>query len=408
MDSGVWLGVEDGAPVVVRRVGADGRDRLVRTATQLERATHPGVVRIVASRPWGDGWELVTEYGGRSVAAARWATVDDVAALGAAVATTLADLHECGVVHGRLGASRILIGSGDRPVLCGLAPAGGPGEPSGAPADDIAALGRVLHDLLAPLTASGAPAQARLTALRAIVEGTGGVPSSRRPTARRLSAELRTPAGVARSREPSGLPTARGGPRRGPSARPVRRRRRAPAVWPVVVGVLAIALAVVVVVGRPASRGGPAAPASSTRSAVDTTAVPRCVATEQTSIAAGSCGRDVSVEGAAVVVDGQRYVVGVEGDVVAVADWDCAGGLRAAVLRPATGEVRVFAAFTSDRVLSVARAERAARATSLAIRGRGGCAILGVLEAPAEGTAPATPDRMPASMDELTGQQHGP
>ena len=85
------------------------------------------------------------------------------------------------------------------------------------------------------------------------------------------------------------------------------------------------------------------------------------------------------------MVDGQRYVVGVDGDMVAVADWDCAGELRAAVLRPTTGEVRVFAPFTADRRLSVARAERPEPTPgSLAIDVRGGCATLGILGGPAD------------------------
>ena len=115
--------------------------------------------------------------------------------------------------------------------------------------------------------------------------------------------------------------------------------------------------------------------------AVTPTALPRCVATVGTTISADACGHDVRVEGPAVVVDGQRYIVGVDGDEVAVADWGCAGALRAAVLRPTTGEVRVFAPFTPDRRLSVARAERREpAAASLAIEVRGGCPTVGILD----------------------------
>ena len=122
----MWLGIEDGVPVVGRRVGPDGRDRLCQTAAHLERAAHPGVVRVVASRPWEDGWELVTEHGGLPVAAARWTSAVEVAALGAAVATILADLHEREVVHGRLDASR----TPDRPVRdAGAVRAGRAGRP---------------------------------------------------------------------------------------------------------------------------------------------------------------------------------------------------------------------------------------------------------------------------------------
>ena len=372
MDPGVWLGLEEGVPVVGRRVGPDGREGLRRTAAQLERASHPGVVRVVASRASGDGWELVTEHGGLPVAAAAWTSPVDVAALGAAVAATLADLHDQGVVHGRLDARRILIGRQGQPVLCGLAPPAGPGEIDALPADDVAALGRVLRALLAPMGATGPSARATLASLGSVLDATEADPPSRRPTARRLAAELGSHVPGPPVRPPARV-----------AGRPAAVARRRVGGGAALAGLVTVTVALVVGIAfglRPAARGAPGPRAAGDRSAVATTVVPGCVATEGTPIAAGACGHAVRVEGPAVVVDGQRYVVGIDGDEVAVADWDCAGALRAAVLRPTTGEVRVFAPFTPDRRLSVVRAERPEpTAASLAIGVRGGCPTIGGL-----------------------------
>ena len=50
----------------------------------------------------------------------RWTgSVADVGGVAASVASTLADLHDAGVVHGRLDASHVLVGDGGRPRLCG-------------------------------------------------------------------------------------------------------------------------------------------------------------------------------------------------------------------------------------------------------------------------------------------------
>ena len=46
--------------------------------------------------------------------------------------------------------------------------------------------------------------------------------------------------------------------------------------------------------------------------------------------------------------EGRRWTVGDPGDVVVVGDWDCDGASTPAVVRPATGEVWVFAAWTPE------------------------------------------------------------
>jgi hypothetical protein len=80
---------------------------------------------------------------------------------------------------------------------------------------------------------------------------------------------------------------------------------------------------------------------------------------------AADCGHDVEVEVGAVVVDGERSAVGVAGDVVAVADWGCAGAPRPAVLRPSTGEVLVFSGPGAGGARHVEAAQRVPGARAL-------------------------------------------
>jgi co-chaperonin GroES (HSP10) len=51
--------------------------------------------------------------------------------------------------------------------------------------------------------------------------------------------------------------------------------------------------------------------------------------------------------GGLVTVGSARYEVGAPGDVIAIGDWDCDGQSTPAVLRPATGEVFIFAAWAT-------------------------------------------------------------
>jgi hypothetical protein len=143
MDVHIRVDLDADGPVVIKSaVGMAAADRLQHERDRLRRAAHPGVVALVG--PAGDGAELRTRYAGEPVS--RWSgAVPAVAGLGAAVAVTLADLHALGVVHGRLDDGHILLGDDGRPRLCGFSPP----PVDACPADDVAALGAVLADLLA-------------------------------------------------------------------------------------------------------------------------------------------------------------------------------------------------------------------------------------------------------------------
>src|SRR5262245_8392064 len=141
MDMHVRLDMDDNGPVVVKTATPAAVDRLRLEIERLRQAAHPGVVAIVAVAD-PPACELRTRYAGEPVGG--WAgTPASVAGLGAAVATTLADLHGAGVVHGRVDASHILVGEDGRPRLCGFSHPG-----PAAPADDVAALADVLSNLL--------------------------------------------------------------------------------------------------------------------------------------------------------------------------------------------------------------------------------------------------------------------
>src|ERR687891_2523407 len=207
MSMHVRVALDGEGPIAVKTAtGDDDVARLRLEAERLERAAHPGLVAVL-SGPHGHGepdtdadMELRTRFAGDPVS--NWTgSVANVAGLGAAVAATLADLHDLSVVHGRLDSTHILVDHDGRPRLCGLSH---PGE--AAPEDDVAALGRVLAELLER------------------------VPAERHrpfPWLRGDAADRRAPEqGIAPAVDPvprprpSAPPLAGGGPRAGPGPRP--------------------------------------------------------------------------------------------------------------------------------------------------------------------------------------------
>ncbi|CAN5734333.1 hypothetical protein BH10ACT1_BH10ACT1_00620 [soil metagenome] len=136
----------DDGPIVVKTATDDaGRARLQREVGRLEQARHPGIVHLVAHD--GAGGRLVLGWAGDQTLELVRPTVPAAAAILAAVATTVADLHELGVIHGRLEPSHVIIGADGRPRLCGLA-GREPAERPATPADDVGALGHLIDHLL--------------------------------------------------------------------------------------------------------------------------------------------------------------------------------------------------------------------------------------------------------------------
>lgn len=165
-------------------------DRVPAEAAALAKARHPGVVELVDSA----GDVLRTNMvDGRALADMGPVPAAEIAGVAAAVASILADLHDLGVVHGGIDASHVLVAGDGRPLLCSL----GRG---GEPADDVAALGQLVTDLLA-----GAPPEHRRRSRR------------RQSGRRRLGPMLAPPvtpalaelAAEAMAAEPAARPTAR-------------------------------------------------------------------------------------------------------------------------------------------------------------------------------------------------------
>src|ERR1700687_1694520 len=105
---------EGGAVVKRPEVGADG-PRLRREAELLAAARHSGVVSLLETGEDPSGpWIKLADVGGPSLAAVLAAPpegieVGDLARLVGAVATTVADLHDLGLVHGGIDARHVLL-----------------------------------------------------------------------------------------------------------------------------------------------------------------------------------------------------------------------------------------------------------------------------------------------------------
>jgi hypothetical protein len=177
--------------------------RLRQEAAVLDYARHPGVVELIGLEHPGelrlraiDG-PCLADYlcDGRQP----W-TVAEVLAFAAEAATTVADLHDIGVIHGQLTAQHVLIGSERRPVLCSLGhSADGPEGDAGGPEGDVAALGQLLRQLRSGVVAADRPG-VREALDQAVSSATHPDPA-RRPTARALARRLAEP--VPRRRLPA-------------------------------------------------------------------------------------------------------------------------------------------------------------------------------------------------------------
>src|SRR4051794_439935 len=111
---------------------AEEAARLVREADQLEAARHPGVVELVGVEGHGVGAILLTAHvEGPVLAQVGRLPLEEGAGLLAALASTLADLHQLGLVHGAVAPDHVIVGPGGRPVLCGFGYGGRAGQPLG-------------------------------------------------------------------------------------------------------------------------------------------------------------------------------------------------------------------------------------------------------------------------------------
>jgi eukaryotic-like serine/threonine-protein kinase len=404
----------DGLVALKSAIDEEDTVRLLREAAVLAVASHPGVVVVQGVRDAEGRPALATSWvGARSLADVGSLPPHQVAATVSAVASTVADLHELGIVHGQLGdPSHVLLDTQGRPVLCGFgrarlidrgstlghadhgAPCSSDRTPS--PSDDVAGLGSLLGVLLEaeplfefPRTRRAARRAAGSTddlrrALLTLADHASADDQTCRPTARALAASLQ------RLAPEASLPADTTAPTDGPNVRDdaddaierlratvaeptgttARWRRRAPAIVGALVASLVVALTVGVLSPDRTSGGlanGPPRPADTTtaaaspsRSRPSTTSSPPPTAPAELPTApdptqAATVGATGADSVTVIELDGQRYEVGVPGDQVLVDDLACDGRRRAALLRPSTGEVYVFDSWAQPGIDLVAR-----------------------------------------------------
>lgn len=393
---------------------ADDARRLRHEAEMLDLARHPGVVELVSCESDGDDVTLLTRFAGtHSLDTVGPVTVARAAGIVAALASTVADLHDLGIAHGRIDPSHVVIGAGGRPLLCGFGGGGrvgcrpgstaipgfidsaASGEATLAPETDVYGLGAVLRALVVDGPNEFEPIPDRrfnLARLRPMWSGyqrralltladraTDEMPL-RRPPARRFASDIleTVPSATIDDAMPF---TAPGTTQRDQS----RRLTLGPTI------AAAIALLVVAAFVTNAWRGArsaasPAAPSmvatvAATSDQTATTDGPCGTAPRGPDLDGDGCGDAVEVQPDRVVAVGTtRFTVGAPGDQVALGDWDCDGTSTIALLRPSTGEVFVFDSWAiSGTDVTVTPTANVRDGVAVEARAEGRCATLVVL-----------------------------
>jgi hypothetical protein len=363
---------EGPGPMTVRkRASTEGEHRrLQHEASMLSAAAHPGVVELLSM----EGEERIESLVLRRASGGALGGLGDrrpevVAGIGAAVATTLADLHDIGFSHGAVTAEHILFDEEGRPLLCsfGAATAGGWGpELAARQQEDVRRLATVLLEWA---TEDGRPVP---RALRAVLEGAATTRGrSRRGGARGLARALiegvpgaRLP-GPGHEGEEESEEGEEGQRRDDPVAEPAlqggRVRSRA---WLAVVPAGAL-LATILALTLPHGRPGRSDPVT-------------CPAVDD------GCGPVALDHGVLATPNGRFRLTATadDTDVAVLGRWGCGPTASPAVLRTG-GQVWVFDAWPSRGTSETARLLRLVRgAVSLRVEPtQSGCDQLQVLEA---------------------------
>lgn len=348
-------------PLVKRASDAAGRNRLRREARVLQRARHPGVVAVLAWHDRPDDAELsLARVNGPTLADAPPADPTAAASVVAAVARTIADLHDLGIAHRRVGAEHVLLASARHPVLCGFGDATDQATTADRRADVAALIDLVELVAVSVDTTAGRSARRRARRLRRVpVE----LRRAAAPvTAGALAARLGRVSGPATTRRPNvARPT---GVRPGARPLPILRRFAALALVPAVVA------GALVVRARPVERPSRAAAGEAATGEAAAGTGPGSVgpnrpsgtASSTRSSTAGPSSTTVPAPidpGAAptprVVAGGSTYEAGDPGDRIVVADWTCTGEPSALLLRPSTGDLWLFASLPAPDEAVVAQ-----------------------------------------------------
>ncbi len=114
--------------VLVEKVSSNDeeRQRLREEAATLRAVAHPGVVSLVSAT---DGRISLRRVHGRDLRAVPTQAPHVTAAWGAALCTTVGDLHGIGCVHAAITAEHVILDADGHPVLCGFGSARWPRDP---------------------------------------------------------------------------------------------------------------------------------------------------------------------------------------------------------------------------------------------------------------------------------------
>ncbi len=335
--------------------------RIAREAELLTAARHPGVVELVGIE--GDPLDpvLVTQrVEGQTLASAGPLSRAEAAGITAALASTLANVHQQGVVHGAVTPEHVIIGPGGRPVLCGF----GHGGRAGAldPAIDVHGLGTLLRSLL---TEARRPPSDPLLRL---AEDATAPEAAQRPTAARFAAAINEI--VPDACLPGATVAANAGAlealRRAhaaPSFRGYKKSRRRRPVLVAAAGILVVSAGALAFNSLSGPGGEAAAPipepllpsAEQSTPTTSTTLAPVVVSSGLPAptcapvdgiLAADTdgdgCPEALTFSGGVLEAGAARWSVGDAGDQVSTGDWACRGRAGLAVLHPPTGDVFVF------------------------------------------------------------------
>jgi hypothetical protein len=263
--------------------------RLDHEARVLEVARHPGVVEFLGR----DGETLrLRLVNGRPLSGLVLPRDDELVRIARATATTLADLHDIGVVHRALSADHLMIDSDGQPILCSF--------------------GRALSGAVGP-----DEARAEVAALAAAVSHGGTAAGTTGPTIAAIEAAA---ARAAHHPQPARyLATLLAENRAGAPTTGRRRTKAVRAVGPVLAAA-AIAVGAAAVSWRV---GGGARPAAEACPAVDLGCHP------------------LAHPGGIIATPAGRYRIGGPGDLFVVGRWRCAAALPA-LLQPASGKVWIW------------------------------------------------------------------
>ena len=375
----------------------------------LEAPRSPGVVDLVAIVDGDSGTALSTAWLGGGTFATANLPPKKLAAAGAALALTLAIVHERGIVHGHVTADHVLLDSAGRVVLGGFAEAAAAGANAGPSAaataiettTDVSSVGDLILSKL-PTEAlptlklhAHAPDNEIVERLRAIAQrnrprsdapavgpragrladgdlrrrrsawtdparsprpGPSGDSGTTSPRTRTRGSEVGgvhdvgTPVWL-RSSCPRGCSGA--GARRNRRSHRSRRVRR----WRsrTLLGRSWRRRAAAVMTTPPTTvqevtKVWPTAPPASTW-----VCQPLSAAGERRDIDGDGCPEEVTVESGTILVDDQRFDIGEANDAISIADWDCDGRDTAALVRHDTGEVYVFDAWAAADAPATAR-----------------------------------------------------